>query len=178
MKCSRVNTLLALHVGGDLDEARAARVDLHLEDCESCSAEAAAYEASRQSLFALKGDTLPPAPDLWPGVRLRLGPPPRIRRWSPLRVAAALLVAATGTFAVFSALPGEDRPETGTTPPVAEAEMKVEKPADFGPDRFMLAEVGPSSPGPESPLTKHLMSSRNRAFHSAHRPHDGKVPTW
>ena len=145
MKCSRVNTLLALHVGGDLDEARAARVDLHLSDCESCAAEASAYEASRQSLFALKGEAPPPAPDLWPGVRLRLGPPPRIRRWSTLRVAAALLVAATGTFAVLSALPGEDRSEIGTPPPVAE----MEKPVEISPDRFMLAEVGPSSDGPE-----------------------------
>jgi anti-sigma factor RsiW len=142
MKCSRIVDRLPLYVGNDLDEARALEVERHLATCEACAAERDACEASRQSLFALKGETPPPAPDLWPGVRLRLGPPPRRRRRFPLplRAAAALLAAAAGTWAVVSAVPGGAVSESEAPPPiVTEGVLPADGPVR---DEFMLAEVG------------------------------------
>lgn len=143
MKCSRIVALVPLHVGGDLDETLGAAVERHLATCEACAAEFAACESSRQSLFALKGEVPSEAPDLWPSVRLRAGPPPRARRRFPLRAAAAVLLAAAGTYAVVSNLPGERVDAPTVTPPTAEV-----PPADVG-EEYMLAEVGPSDVGPE-----------------------------
>jgi anti-sigma factor RsiW len=157
MNCRRVLAALPLHVGGDLDPARAAAVDEHLAVCEACAAERAEYERSRQSLFALKGEPRPDAPDLWPGVRLRLGEAPRPRIAFPLRAAAALLFVAAGAAAlVFGFGAGGDavdpRPET---PIVAEqASPEAEVPAAVpaapaatlmppGSGDYVLAEVGP-----------------------------------
>lgn len=144
MKCAKVIALLPLHVGGDLDEDLAADLDRHVRACDACAQELRACEASRQTLFALKGEAAPPAPDLWPVVRLRVGPPPRVRRWRPLRVAAALLLAAMGTYAVASLRSGTVPPEATPDPKVAEAESPQAPRAA----QYVLAEVGPSSESP------------------------------
>jgi len=157
MSCRKTLRMLPLHVGGDLDRARAADVYRHLASCESCAAEFEIYENSRQQLFALKGEAVPPAPDLWPSVRLRLGTPPVPRRWRPARAAAAILLAAAGAVGIMLSLgSGEGPIETPELPALADRTPAVtaETPAEetrplVGPDgsmpaEFMLAEVGPS----------------------------------
>jgi len=156
MRCRRTVHLLPLFVGGDLDAARAAAVEDHVATCESCAAELAAFGASRQTLFALKGEPRPSAPDLWPSIRLRLGVPPRVRRWRPVRAAAAVLLAVAGTLALASVL-GPSNDEGGSQEgrdPVVQVPVAPEAPdlvrdlaaAAATPGSLQVGPVTPAAP--------------------------------
>jgi len=168
MNCRRTRSALPLFVGGDLDPVRASEVERHVAACESCAAEAAIFASSRQSLFALKSaSSMTRSPDLWPSVRLRLGTPPRGRRWGPLRAAAAVLLIASGGIALLmgsgtggnsggvSGGESTGRPESPVVarqapreePVEAAAEVPFESRIPDGPGAFVLAEVGPGRAG-------------------------------
>ena len=142
MNCRRVRRLLPLMVGGDLAERPADRVMSHLDSCGSCSLEQTRYEESRKVLFRLKQTSRGPVPDLWPEVRRRIEVLPVPARRFPLRaVAAALLVAATGTTLALTLLP--DSPETPKPGP-AVAIIPEELPADEPSEEAFLHEVVPA----------------------------------
>lgn len=50
MTCARVETLLALHVEGDLGADASRAVEAHMAECPGCRAEAAAYKRSQSFL--------------------------------------------------------------------------------------------------------------------------------
>lgn len=66
--CQSSAKLLPLHVGGDLDPAEAAPLELHLAACEACRAEAAAAQTARALFFQVAGSDGAEPVDLWPGL--------------------------------------------------------------------------------------------------------------
>lgn len=70
--CQSSAKLLPLHVGGDLDPAEAAPLEVHLAACEACRAEAAAAQAARALFFQVAGSDGAEAVDLWPDLSAAL----------------------------------------------------------------------------------------------------------
>jgi anti-sigma factor RsiW len=155
VNCRKVTDLLPLYVGGDLPERDDAAVEAHLDGCGSCRAELDRYEESRQSLFALKGATEGPAPDLWEDIRKRLPDrPPRVRR-IPWAAAAAVLLVAGGALAWTALRPAGSEPAR-KPPGVATSDDWSVKDGGSAPEdppvrvgaggsEFVLAEVGPAA---------------------------------
>jgi anti-sigma factor RsiW len=52
MTCVKVRKLLPLHAGGDLPPRRAARLEVHLEDCSDCRRELESLRAARARVRA------------------------------------------------------------------------------------------------------------------------------
>lgn len=148
VNCRRARRLLPLFVGGDLEEEQAANVERHVSGCEGCASELAAYERSRQSLFALKSTPRGPAPDLWPAIRLRIGATRPVRRTFPLRAAAAVLLAAGAGLALLFSGPADSPLPTPPEQPIAKEIPPAAPGVSVGTGEFLLAEVAPAS-GPE-----------------------------
>jgi anti-sigma factor RsiW len=103
MSCTLKEELLALHAGGDLPVAEAAEVEQHVLQCGNCAKELASYRSARESLMALRGESLA-VEGLWAEIEARLDvvdattrhQRPWYARYSfgaPLAAAAALVLA-------------------------------------------------------------------------------------
>ena len=103
MSCTLKEELLALHAGGDLPVAEAAEVEQHVLQCENCAKDLEGYRSARESLMALRGESLA-VEGLWDEIEARLDvvdatsrhQRPWYARYSfgaPLAAAAALVLA-------------------------------------------------------------------------------------
>ena len=130
--CARVKDLVGLYAGDDLDPDEAARVAAHLEHCEACRGEAAAYGRMRDELRLLASERMPDRlpPFFWQGIQkeILLGGERRGRS-SPLArrvlygIAAAVLLALTAFLAASLSGGG---PETVAPSPLVVNAVAVE----------------------------------------------------
>lgn len=122
MNCKRAKRDIALQVGGDLDDAQAQKLRLHLAVCPSCSDYSKQMEAGYGVLRAPAEDDVAVHDEksIWPdlsNVLTRRAPQPRsvhLTGWVPATaaVAACLLIAASSYFTRPSApqVPVPSRP--------------------------------------------------------------------
>lgn len=149
MRCRRARRMLPLLAGGEIRGRRAEILDLHVRRCRRCREELARYEASRRSLFRLKGARSGAAPDLWPEIRRRIegSPEPSRRRVRPWGVAAAALAAALVigvAFVDFRAPPPPAPAVPGEGVALApDAPAPDARPVSPGDGSYPLEEVGP-----------------------------------
>jgi Putative zinc-finger len=175
MNCRRIDELIPLYVGGDLDEHAAGDVQSHLQSCEACRGLAAEYEASQVWLRAAEPPNFDDAfvDTIRAGVLRELAAretaPPfveRLREWfAPRRLvvatAALVLIFAVVLVFIYSSRPRVDRQDqqAGDYQPVPD----VEKPQ---PDLK-------SAPGANQTVPRHIRrqaSPRLRLALSRHRP--------
>lgn len=109
MNCRDTAELIPLHVGDDLPNEEAARLESHLENCALCSAEYASFAGAREALLSLR-EEMPSRGSLWAGLSMSLTGPasvqtpaaaltgitqprrgPRWMLWSSLAAAAAVV---------------------------------------------------------------------------------------
>jgi anti-sigma factor RsiW len=136
MRCD--HDLLLDHLGGELEGARALEMDEHLAGCESCRAEAEAYDRDlglvRDALAATDDDTLtdaelaallssPELSDEPTTIQRLFGLPLR-----PPRAAAVLALAAAVLLALLLNVPPSEEVSTNSPLPtaVAKADERVE----------------------------------------------------
>ncbi len=126
------------YLDGDLDEARRARFERHLDDCGDCRALVSSWEAIRSEIVALAQaeEELLPAGD--PAQRRRLEERAHARQ--PRTISPRLVWAAAAVLALAAAgalfLLREAHPPTELSPPVV---------ADEGPTPLQVAIVGADS---------------------------------
>ncbi|MBL8857289.1 MAG: zf-HC2 domain-containing protein [Planctomycetes bacterium] len=70
--CAEIENHLALYVGGDLEDAAATEVALHLSQCTPCTERERAARRSRELLVSALELSQRKGPELWPGVRASL----------------------------------------------------------------------------------------------------------
>ncbi len=129
---------LSDYLDGDLDPAKTAALEAHLEGCAACRQTLAELGAVVRRAAALESSA--PEEDLWPGIAVRLAAPApvavaggrfrwRSRRWSlslPQLAAAGVLIALVSSAAVWLALAPRGRPGAPAGPaPVARSAAPV-----------------------------------------------------
>lgn len=117
MDCSGTEDLLALFVGGDLDESETLAVSAHLAACATCAESATRL---RESIELIRRETEPEVDGaFYESIRRDVlatlaAPAPSERRWS-IGVAASVALVALGLLFVVLAMraqPASDRDET------------------------------------------------------------------
>ena len=162
MNCKRIQSLIALLVGNDLDDAETLQVERHIATCPHCRAYHQEMQASYEALQNSADETVYESqPSLWPQLSARLFPtttPQNTRSqafngWIP----ALAITAATLMIMVFS----NTRHQTPDW-----AETSSPRPAFERPDAFA---VGNSFDEPSSRIER-------REIFPDTRPFDLKLP--
>ncbi len=141
---------ISASLDGDLEDAEAAALAAHLEDCRPCRHKAAEFAALRDAISVLPASD--PSPFVWARISAELDR--KTRRRIPVARWGAALAAAAALAVVFATVSRQQGPHPAASPPLASRSTSVSPaPASVTPKNlaeqiFASLPIGPfSRPG-------------------------------